>query len=233
MAGPVLRSINLAFTRLQARAIGDADGVCPPHADRLQSLAAHDGAGARSSSVAAIVADGGELDLVLAGWADGRDAVVRPGPPQRDFGGSGVESQQQRRRDGSATSPSVTSSTLQAVQAPCSTSASKPVRFNSIARWLEDSESPMKPVSGDLAMTAYLAEVVMLVPTNGLVTKISGASGTKRIHVGGTLAIQQIRAQSDAADKRVQDLLRQRLLPGARVRQVHVQDLALVAVHHV
>ncbi len=57
------------------------------------------------------------------------------------------------------------------------TSASYPVRFSAIARWLPDSESPMNPVSGDFASTANFAEVVMEVPTNGLVTKMSGLSG--------------------------------------------------------
>ena len=52
-----------------------------------------------------------------------------------------------------------------------------PARLSSSARKLEDRESPMKPVRGDLAATANFAEVVTLLPTNGLVAKMSGFSG--------------------------------------------------------
>jgi hypothetical protein len=43
---------------------------------------------------------------------------------------------------------------------------------------LDDNESPMKPVSGDLVRTANLLDVVSLLPTRGLVTKISGFAGS-------------------------------------------------------
>ena len=62
---------------------------------------------------------------------------------------------------------------------PVITKASPQVFFSSVARKLEDKESPMKPVRGDLAMTANLLEVVRRLPTNGLPTKINGLPGPK------------------------------------------------------
>ena len=61
---------------------------------------------------------------------------------------------------------------------PLTISASQPVFFNSVAMKLDDNESPMKPVSGDLVSTANLLDVVSLLPTRGLVTKISGFAGS-------------------------------------------------------
>ena len=58
-------------------------------------------------------------------------------------------------------------------------SASQPVLFISTARKLEDSESPINPVSGDLVTTANLLEVVSLLPTRGLHTNINGFSGSR------------------------------------------------------
>ena len=80
----------------------------------------------------------------------------------------------------------------------------------------------MKPVSGDLVSIAYLAEVVMLVPTKGLVTKISGLSGPERVRAGGTLAVQQVRAEANAPDKGPQNVFRQHLLAGDPAGQVDV-----------
>ena len=57
--------------------------------------------------------------------------------------------------------------------------ASPQVFFSSVARKLEDRESPMKPVRGDLAMTANLLEVVRRLPTKGLAANIKGFSGPK------------------------------------------------------
>ena len=42
--------------------------------------------------------------------------------------------------------------------------------------WLEESESPMKPVSGDLVTMANLLVVVRREPVSGLATRISGLS---------------------------------------------------------
>jgi hypothetical protein len=66
-----------------------------------------------------------------------------------------------------------------------STSASYPLRLSESARWLDESESPMKPVSGDLVSTANFAVVVTAVPTRGLETNSSGASGDSGATPGG------------------------------------------------
>jgi hypothetical protein len=63
--------------------------------------------------------------------------------------------------------------------------ASPQVFFSSVARKLEDRESPMKPVRGDLVSTANLLEVVKQVPTRGLPTKMRGLSGPKGSAFGG------------------------------------------------
>ena len=68
---------------------------------------------------------------------------------------------------------------------PRMTRASHPALFNSVARKLEERESPMKPVSGDLVTTANLLEVVSLLPTSGLVANISGLPGSRGSMRGG------------------------------------------------
>jgi hypothetical protein len=62
---------------------------------------------------------------------------------------------------------------------PVMTSASTPSRFSSSAKWLDERESPMKPVSGDFVTTANFAVVVRPVPTSGALVKMSGLSGEK------------------------------------------------------
>ena len=62
--------------------------------------------------------------------------------------------------------------------------ASDPVFLSSVAMKLDDSESPIIPVNGDFATTANLLDVVSLLPTSGLVTKIKGFSGDRGSHPG-------------------------------------------------
>ena len=50
---------------------------------------------------------------------------------------------------------------------------------------LEDRESPINPVRGDLVTTANLLLVVSRLPTSGLVAKISGLSGDNGSTPGG------------------------------------------------
>jgi hypothetical protein len=52
-------------------------------------------------------------------------------------------------------------------------------RFSSSAKWLEESESAMNPVSGDFVTTANFAVVVRPVPTSGAVAKMRGLSGDR------------------------------------------------------
>ena len=68
---------------------------------------------------------------------------------------------------------------------PVMMSASHPAFFSSVAMKLDDSESPMKPVSGDFVSTANLLEVVSLLPTSGLVTNMSGFPGDRGSTPGG------------------------------------------------
>ena len=67
---------------------------------------------------------------------------------------------------------------------PITTTASDPVFFSSVAMKLDESESPIIPVNGDLAATANLLDVVSLLPTSGLVAKIRGFSGDRGPHPG-------------------------------------------------
>ena len=68
---------------------------------------------------------------------------------------------------------------------PVTTTASRPVRFNSRAKKLDESESAIKPVSGEVVTTANLAVVVRPVPTSGALVKISGLAGAKGSTPGG------------------------------------------------
>ena len=56
-------------------------------------------------------------------------------------------------------------------------SISAPEDLISVARKLEDMESPMNPVCGDLVQTTNFEEVVICVPTRGLVQNTKGFSG--------------------------------------------------------
>ena len=68
---------------------------------------------------------------------------------------------------------------------PVTMSASQPVFFSSVATKLDERESPINPVSGDFAKTANLLEVVSLVPTSGLHTKMRGFAGLRGSTLGG------------------------------------------------
>ena len=85
---------------------------------------------------------------------------------------------------GSAASPATCSSVGPSAR-PTIIRASPQHFFSSGARWLEDRESAMKPVNGDLVRTANLLEVVKRVPTNGLPTKSNGLSGPNGSTPGG------------------------------------------------
>ena len=73
-----------------------------------------------------------------------------------------------------STAPSSIESRQGEALLPLMISASAPVFFSSVAMKLDDRESPMNPVSGDLVSTANLLDVVSLLPTSGLVTNMSG-----------------------------------------------------------
>ena len=81
--------------------------------------------------------------------------------------------------------PSCTNSRVGESACPVTISASPQAFFNSVARKLEERESPMNPVRGDLVSTANLLEVVRRDPTRGLPTNISGLSGPRGSAPGG------------------------------------------------
>ena len=64
------------------------------------------------------------------------------------------------------------------------------------------------PVCGDRATTAILLAVVMPVPTNGEVAKISGLCGAERISARRAETEQEQARQPDAADDVGEDLRR-------------------------
>jgi hypothetical protein len=90
--------------------------------------------------------------------------------------------------------------------APTITKASYPVFFPAIAKCDDDSESLIRQVSGDWHMTANFADVVNGLPTSGLNTNASGASGAKgscrsrhsrsRSHVPSPLPPKKFRSTS-------------------------------------
>ncbi|MDP6050402.1 MAG: hypothetical protein QGE99_04990, partial [SAR202 cluster bacterium] len=63
--------------------------------------------------------------------------------------------------------------------------ASAPIPLIDKASELEDKESPMKPVCGDLETTANFEVVVRRLPTRGLAQKINGFSGENGSVLGG------------------------------------------------
>ena len=74
-----------------------------------------------------------------------------------------------------------TKTTVGSSKAPERQIASTPARFAAIAKCDEQRASQTRPVSGPIATTANLAEVVSGVPTSGLKAKTSGASGSERV----------------------------------------------------
>ena len=132
-----------------------------------------------------------------------------------------------------STSPSSMDSSVGESHRPVMTSASQPVFFSSVARKLDDSESPMNPVRGDLASTANLLDVVSLLPTRGLVTNISGFSGPIGSTPGRAVLVQQVGPEARAADEAPQHVLRQGLPLYAPRGQVDHQRPSVVPVHAV
>ena len=133
----------------------------------------------------------------------------------------------------SSTSPSSIDSSVGEALRPMMTSASQPVFFSSVARKLDDSESPMNPVRGDFASTANLLDVVSLLPTRALVTNISGFSGDIGSMPGGTVLVQKVCSKAGAAYEAPQHVFVQRLPLRAPRGQVHHQRPAVVPVHPV
>src|SRR5207248_390546 len=92
------------------------------------------------------------------------------GRPQRSPAG------RQSTRGPSRPRPS-TKTTVGPSKAPESAIASTPDRLAAIAKCDEQSASQSRPVSGPIATTANLAEVVSGLPTSGLIANTIGASG--------------------------------------------------------
>src|ERR1051326_9274175 len=80
--------------------------------------------------------------------------------------------------DSIRTSPSSMTNTDGSSQAPTMANASAPLFLPARAKCDEDSASLNRPVSGDLAATQNLADVVNGVPTSGLKQKSRGAAGS-------------------------------------------------------
>ena len=90
----------------------------------------------------------------------------------------------------------------------------------------------MRSVSGLLLTTANLAEVVSGLPTRGLKTKTSGASGASASTSWIAFVEQQPCAEAAAAEELAQRRFRQRHALGAAARCVDAQVAAVVAVRH-
>ena len=187
VAGPNDRCDRSRGRRHHAGRVGHLDALRAGHRHRLEPLGAHDRPEPAAAGVAVLVADRGVADQVLAGRADDRRVKARAraarragarassaGRPHRSAGR--LEARPGRRRsparDGAA-------------QAPTMTRASKPALLAARAKCDDDRASLSRSVSGDLATTANLAEVVSGVPTSGLRLKTSGASGASGSTPGG------------------------------------------------
>ncbi len=112
---------------------------------------------------------------------------------------------------------------------PTMTMASQPQRLPAIANPLLASESLMRFVSGLLLTTANLAEVVSGLPTSGLKTKASGASGESASDAGCALLEQEPRAQAAAAEKLPQHGFGNRHAIDAAVRDIDAEVAAVIA----
>ena len=97
--------------------------------------------------------------------------------------------------------------------------------------WLEERESPMKPVSGDLVTMANLLVVVRREPVSGLATRIRGLSAPNGSAPEGQWTVEQIRAEADPADEPLQDVVGQGLVPSSARGEIDDQRLSEVAAH--
>jgi len=71
---------------------------------------------------------------------------------------------------------------------PLNTRPSQPARFIISEKKLPDSESPIMPVSGDLAATPCLVPTGMVVPANALHAKHNAFSGPNGSQPAGVLS---------------------------------------------
>ena len=115
---------------------------------------------------------------------------------------------------------------------PAMTRASKPVFLPSMAKCDDERASLKRSVSGDLATTANLADVVSGVPTSGLKTNTSGFSGASGSTPRGHSRCSSHAARPDAADEPAQDAFRQRDHLGRAGRCVDPQVTPVIAEHH-
>ena len=205
----------------------------PRDGDRLQLLRPHDRAEPAAAGVAVVVADGGVADQVLAGRPDDRrvetsaraePSAVPPRPvPAGPTGRRPAPADIGRRR-----SPAPTAR----AHAPTTTRASKPVFLAARAKCDDDSASLSRSVSGDLATTANLAEVVSGVPTSGLKAKTSGASGASGSTPAGASRCSRYAPSPTPPRNRRSTSARERCHWSAARRQIDAQIAAVVTEHH-
>jgi len=74
-----------------------------------------------------------------------------------------------------------------------------PRRLSSRAKWLDESESAISPVRGDLVSTANFAVVVTRVPTRRRAREDQRVRRRERIDACGSVLVQQGGAEADAA----------------------------------
>ena len=144
--------------------------ACRATADGLEPLRAHHRPQAAAAGVAAVVADGGVADQVLAGRADDRDVsrgpqALAPAVPSPRRSGRPHRSRRRFEPD-----PPVVDDQHATGVGTRRRSRARRTRLAcaAIAKCDDDRASLSRSVSGDLATTANLAEVVSGVPTSGL-----------------------------------------------------------------
>ena len=185
VAGPNERARRSLRRGDHAGRVGRRDLGRGRHRDGLEALGAEHRAEPAAAGVAAVVADRRVAHAALAGRADRGDPQARPSALAQP--GLGVGGRQAPEVGGrlEPRPVAVDEQHRRRVARAATTIASKPVRLPAMAKWLDASASLSSPVSGDLATTANLADVVSGVPTSGEKQKASGASGPSGSTPGG------------------------------------------------
>ena len=212
---PIFRYLSVSELKLRRRSEPamriDAVGVeytdisIAAQSDRLKIFRSHHRADAAAAGMTTFVADRGEAHAIFSRCADGRHSNrrrVQLGFDRR-FGLAGTFPSQVFGLANLDLFIADEEVNREAALAGDDDSIDAD-RFSSRAKWLEESESPMKPVSGDLVTTPNLAVVVRPVPTSGALVKISGLAGEKGSTPRRRVVVEQARAEADAAKERAE-----------------------------
>jgi hypothetical protein len=106
-----------------------------------------------------------------------------------------------------------------------------PSRFNSRAKWLDESESAMNPVRGDFVTTANFAVVVRPVPTRGALVKMSGLAGDSGSTPAGAYSWSRVVPRPTPPEVLAKSRLFQRPKHTTAATQINMQEATAETMH--